>query len=189
VIAYYLIQGTKLLVLVFFAGATVTAVTHWAVKNGHLTPFSPLARAVRSASAPVIKPLEQRMLRSGGNPSSAPYVLFLVALLGGLALIGVVQWVIGIVYQMLASASYGPAGILRFVVNAAFSLVMLAILIRVIASWFGIGRYSKPMRIVYVLTDWIIEPLRKVVPPVGMFDITPLVAYFLLAVVQWLIFR
>jgi YggT family protein len=28
------------------------------------------------------------------------------------------------------------------------------------------------------VTDWVIEPLRKIVPPIGMIDITPIVAWF-----------
>jgi YggT family protein len=43
------------------------------------------------------------------------------------------------------------------------------------------------MRVVHWLTDWLIEPLRRVVPPIGMFDVTPLVAYFILYLVRWLI--
>ena len=62
---------------------------------------------------------------------------------------------------------------------------MLAILIRVITSWFAISPYSKPMRVIYGMTDWLIEPLRKVIPPLGMIDVSPLVAYFLLYLVRW----
>ena len=36
------------------------------------------------------------------------------------------------------------------------------------------------MRIVYDITEPILEPLRRVVPRVGMFDLTPLVAIILL---------
>ena len=43
-------------------------------------------------------------------------------------------------------------------VSAVFTLLMAAILIRVIGSWLGIGPYRKWMRPVYALTDWLIEP-------------------------------
>ena len=51
---------------------------------------------------------------------------------------------------------------------------------RIIASWFGLFRYSKWLRPAYVLTDWIVEPLRRIVPPLGAMDVTPLVAWFAL---------
>jgi len=61
------------------------------------------------------------------------------------------------------------------------------LIVRVIASWFGAFRFSPWMRPVYFLTDWIITPLRRVIPPLGMIDITPLVAWIALRIVlSWL---
>ena len=45
------------------------------------------------------------------------------------------------------------------------------------------------MRIVHGLTDWLVDPIRRVVPPLGMFDISPLVAYFVLYLVEQLVMR
>lgn len=184
-----IILVTRILVFAIFLTASVVAGTHWAVSHRHLSPFSPLARFGRRLGAPMIKPLETRLLRSGGNPSGAPYMLFWVALLGGLALLGIVEWLIGIVLSLMASASAGPRGIIFFVVNLLFSSLMLALFIRVIASWFGVSPYSRPMRIVYGLTDWLIDPLRRVVPPFGMIDVTPLVAYLVLVLARWIVLR
>jgi YggT family protein len=186
-IAEVVLRATQLLVFGAFVVASVVAGTHWAVKHGHLSPFGAWPRAVRKLGQPLLRPVEQRLYRSGGNPVSAPYALFWVALLGGLALLALVQWLIGLILGLVASAAAGPRWVLVFVVNAVFSILMVAILIRVVASWFGLSPYSKPMRVVHWLTDWLIEPLRRVVPPIGMFDVTPLVAYFILYLVRWLI--
>ena len=35
-----------------------------------------------------------------------------------------------------------------------------------------------------VLTDWLIEPIRRILPPVGMIDFSPLVAWLLLSLVR-----
>ena len=178
---------TRVIVLAFFIVGAVVALTHWAVKRGSLSPFGPWPRAVRRVAQPLLRPIEKRLHRSGGNPSSAPYTLFFVALIGGLALLALVQWGIGTYYQLEASASMGARGLFYFFVNAVFSVLMIAILIRVVVSWFGISPYSKPMRVVYGLTDWLILPLRKVIPPFGMIDVTPLVAYFLLYLARWVL--
>lgn len=175
-----LILATRVLVFAGFVLATLVAVAHWAVASRRITPFHPLARLGRDLGAPLVKPLERRLLRAGGNPSSAPYVLFWLALLGGLAVIGLVQWLIGFVLSLLASAEGGPRALLAFAVDLTFGVLLLALFIRVIASWFGASEYSKPMRVVVALTDWLLEPLRKVIPPLGMIDLTPLVAYLML---------
>ena len=186
-IAIYLILVTRVVVFALFCVATVVAGTYWAVKHGHLSPFGVWPRAMRKLGQPLLRPIEQRLHRSGGNPVNAPYALFWVSLLGGLALLALVQWGIGVFYDVMTSASLGPMGVLRFLVNAVFSILMLALLVRVIASWFGISPYSKWMRVVYGLTDWLIEPLRKVIPPIGMIDVTPIVAYFMLYLARMLL--
>ena len=72
---------------------------------------------------------------------------------------------------------------LRVLVSAVFTLLMTAILIRVIGSWLGIGPYRRWMRPIYGLTDWLIDPIRRILPPFGMFDFSPMVAWLVLYVV------
>ena len=59
--------------------------------------------------------------------------------------------------------------------------VVLALIVRVLASWLPISPYSIWIRWSYPLTNWILNPLRRIIPPLGMMDITPIVAYLLLA--------
>jgi YggT family protein len=40
------------------------------------------------------------------------------------------------------------------------------------------------MRPVMALTNWLIEPIRRLLPPFGMFDLSPLVAYLVLLVAR-----
>lgn len=180
----YLSTITRYLVFVVFVVTGAIAATHWAVRNGHLQPFGALPRAMRRLSDPLIKPLERRLVKSGGNPSNAPYYLFGGVVLAGLALIGLVSWLIGLILSLQFSAAGGTRGLLAFALDTAFSILMVALFIRVFASWFGVSRYSRPMRIVYGLTDWLVEPLRKVIPPFGMFDLTPMVAWLMLWLAQ-----
>jgi YggT family protein len=37
------------------------------------------------------------------------------------------------------------------------------------------------------LTEWLLEPLRRVLPPLGMFDISPMVAWLLLMLARWFV--
>lgn len=182
-----IILGARALVFTFFLVAALVAGTHWAVKHGHLSPFGALPRFARRLGQPFLRPFERRLYRGGGNPVNAPYAFFWVALLGGLALLALVEWLIGTILSLAVSASAGPGGLLRFAVDGLFSVLMLAIFVRVVASWFAVSPYSKPMRVVHVLTDWLIEPLRKLIPPFGMIDVSPIVAYFMLSLAHWLV--
>lgn len=186
-VAAYVELGARVLVAGAFVLSGIVAATHWAVRNRRLNAFSGWARFVRGWSDPLIKPVERRVVRAGANPQDAPFWLIGVVILGGLALIALVRWLIGFVATILYSVESGGAALLPMFVSYAFGLLMAAILVRVIGSWFGVGRYNRLMRVVYAMTDWLIEPLQRVVPTLGPFDITPIVAYLLLSVTRKLV--
>jgi YggT family protein len=66
-------------------------------------------------------------------------------------------------------------------------VLRLALLVRVLSSWLPISPYSKWIRWSYALTDWMIIPLRRLIPSIGMIDITPIVAWFGLSLLQRLL--
>ena len=68
--------------------------------------------------------------------------------------------------------------------SALFTVLMVALFVRVIASWFGISPYRPWMRPVMALTDWLIDPIRRILPPVGMIDFSPMVAWLVLSLVR-----
>lgn len=51
-----------------------------------------------------------------------------------------------------------------------------AIFARSILSWFPIDKEGPIFQVLAAITDPILEPLRKVIPPIGMIDISPMVA-------------
>jgi YggT family protein len=69
-------------------------------------------------------------------------------------------------------------------IDLLFYALNLAILIRVILSWLRVNPYNPFVSFIYQVTDPILEPLRRIIPPLGMIDISPIVAMLLLSVVQ-----
>jgi len=55
----------------------------------------------------------------------------------------------------------------QLIVDLAYRILFAALIVRVIAAWFGMFRYSRWIRPAYILTDWMVEPIRRVVPPLG----------------------
>ncbi len=68
-----------------------------------------------------------------------------------------------------------------------FNLWCLAILARVFLSWFGISPYHPAARFIFQVTEPILAPLRRVIPPIGMVDITPAVAIVALQIIKGVI--
>jgi YggT family protein len=176
-------------VVVVFLYAVVVAATQWAIRRRRLTPFGAWPRFVRRISEPVLLPLERRILRAGGSPTDAPLWLLGIAIIGGLLLITLVRWLIGAVYDVGSLAQAPPRIWLVEAVSWLFRVLMVALLVRVIGSWLGVSPYSKWMRPFVVLTDWLLEPLRRVLPPFGPLDLSPMVAYFLLWIAQQALVR
>lgn len=69
-------------------------------------------------------------------------------------------------------------------IDALFGLYSLAIIARVFLSWMRVDPYHPLVRFLYQITEPLLAPLRKHIPPVGMVDISPMVALFVLWIVQ-----
>lgn len=69
-------------------------------------------------------------------------------------------------------------------ISILFWLLNMAIFVRVLMSWINVSQYSTFVSIIYQITDPILEPLKRVIPPIGMMDITPIVAMILLDIVR-----
>jgi YggT family protein len=79
-------------------------------------------------------------------------------------------------------------GVLISLVSGLLQLLTILIVLRAILTWIPSVDYRHPlMRVIMQLTDPILEPIRRVLPPVGGFDFSPLVAILLLQLVSKLI--
>lgn len=173
---------------VFAVGAlaAIGAVASYAVRTRKLQPFSPFARFIRDKIDPVlVAPMERKLLRAGGTPQSAPWWALAVVIVGGLLVLSGVAFI----RDLVATLAYAiqSRSVLKVVVEWTFGILQIALFARVIASWVGGSAYSKWWRWAFVITEPILAPLRQVIPTIGMFDITILVAYFGLGLLRGLI--
>ena len=67
-------------------------------------------------------------------------------------------------------------------------VLTMAILLRIVVSWFSPGPTNVLTRMLYQITDPILVPLRRIIPRVGMIDFTPLVAVVILQLIAYLLF-
>lgn len=72
----------------------------------------------------------------------------------------------------------------------AYRVYSLLLLVRVLLSWFPGNRgpaYYRWFRVLRRLTDPVLRPVRRYLPPFGGLDLSPLVALMLLGIVHWLL--
>jgi YggT family protein len=66
------------------------------------------------------------------------------------------------------------------IVYSFVQVLIFAIFARSLLSWFPIDKNGPVFQFLDAVTDPILMPLRKIVPNIGMLDITPMVAIFVL---------
>lgn len=71
-----------------------------------------------------------------------------------------------------------------YAVELFLDLLNIAIFIRVILSWLPIDRYNPLVQFLHSITEPILAPIRRNIPSVGMMDLSPIIAFFLIQVVQ-----
>ncbi|HLH21097.1 MAG TPA: YggT family protein [Chloroflexota bacterium] len=69
-------------------------------------------------------------------------------------------------------------------VHLLFTVLVFAVIARALLSWFSLSPSNPLVRILNDVTEPILAPLRRVIPTIGMIDITPIVAILLLQAVQ-----
>lgn len=167
--------------IVIFAVAVVAgvlAIVDWAVRTRRLNPFGVVARFMRRTVDPLLLPVERRVVRAGGRPSTAAFWSVAVIVIAGLLTIMALEFLTQQVALAASAVSFGAASVVHLVIHWVFALLQFAVLFRVISSWIRVSPFSRWVRWSYVLTEWFLQPLRRLMPTVGMLDITPIVAYF-----------
>ena len=75
------------------------------------------------------------------------------------------------------------------IVDKALLVLTIAIIGRALLSWFPIDPRNPIAEFLVTVTEPILAPIRSILPRMGMFDLTPLVAIILLQVIGNIVVR
>ncbi len=175
----------RVVVFIIAAAALVIFTIDWLVRTRRISPFGPVARFFRRVVDPLIVPIENRVVRAGGLPASAPWWALIAIVIGGLVVLALLEFIRGQIQFAAAAGGAGVRGIIAVLVTWTFGILQLALIIRVISTWVRLSEWSKWIRWTIPLTEWLLRPLRRVIPPLaGTIDLSPLVAWLLLALIE-----
>ena len=142
--------------------------------------YNPVSQFIVRATTPPLKPL-RRIIPGVGGQDMAAIVLSLLLLMAKYLLIrslgaGAIE--VANVAAPLASA--GIAGLLLIalaeVLATFINIFLFAIIIQVILSWVNTGGYNPVIGLIQTLSEPVMRPIRKFIPPLGGLDLTPLFA-------------
>ena len=180
---------TRFVVLGAFVLAVVVALLSWLVRTRRVSPFNAVGRGMRQLTDPVMQPIERLVVRRGGNPIQAGWWLVILVAVIGVIILAIVQWSVSAWLGIGDAFARGPRALIGTGVDIVYYVLLIALFVRVIGSWFGYFRYTRWMRPAYWLTDWLVAPIRRILPSVGQFDFSPFVALLLLMVLRVLVHR
>ena len=150
-----------------------------------LNPFGRSSITIRRLTDPIINPVRRTLARMAVDPKYAPLVAILAAiLLGwfGLQLVsGIANTIAGILVSARVHAIIATIGYLIYGLLGFYSLL---IFVRIILSWVTLSHRNGFIRFLVRVTEPLLGPLRRYVPPVGAFDISPIVAFIIIWLLQ-----
>jgi YggT family protein len=153
-----------------------------------VNPFGWFAVTLRRATDPVISPVRRMLIGFRLDPKVAPFIAVILIIVAGYMVIlvaGSVLNTIAGIFNTVSSRQLGaPVAIVGYLLFGFLGLYTLAIFIRIIFSFIAVSYGNPLMRFLYRTTEPLLGPLRRMVPPLGMFDISPIVAFIILWLCQ-----
>lgn len=164
--------------------AIVLIVLRSVVNYLDVNPFSWVAITLRRSTEPVLVPVRAVLIGFRLDPKVAPFIAVILTIVAGYLVVLVVGSILntiaGIIYATSSRQLGTPVAVIGYLLFGFLGLYTLAIFIRIIFSWVGMSYANPLMRFVFMTTEPLLGPLRRTVPPVGMFDISPIVAFIIL---------
>lgn len=150
-----------------------------------LNPFAWTARTIRRLSDPLVIPMRGGLRAIGVDPKFAPFVVMLISVLVGVFLLQLVTATAVTVAGVMDSVQSGALiWVLGFILHGLATVYTLLIIIRVIFSLAMLSYSYWIMRFLVDVTEPLLGPLRRKVPTIGRFDVSPIVALLIVWVFQ-----
>jgi len=165
--------------------AIILMLLRLALNYADLNPFSRPVLVVRNLTDPFLSPVRRALLGFGFSPNMAPLVTILIVILVGWLTLSLVDDVLSTLNGIVVFASLGrPVALVGALLYGFLGVYAMLILIRIIFSWGMLGLGNPVMRFLVTVTDPLLAPLRRIIPPLGFFDISPIVAFLLIWLFQ-----
>ncbi len=144
--------------------------------------YNPLSQFIVRATHPILKPL-RRIIPSLGGLDLASLVLALI-----------VQFVLMALTLMLMGVGISdPLLILVWSIIGVTALLLkvffFALIISVILSWVAQGTHNPAALLVNQICEPLLMPIRRVLPNLGGLDLSPIVAFLILNLIDMLVVK
>lgn len=140
--------------------------------------YNPVSQFIVKATNPVLVPIRRIVPGVGGIDLSSLILAWIVQFIG-----------MGLIYTLLSGGQFPPilylaAWAVLALIQTLLNIYMFSILIIVILSWIAPQSYNPAVLLLHQLTGPVLSRIRKIMPDMGMLDLSPIVAFLLIQVIE-----
>lgn len=175
----YLTNPVVFLVQTLFGLYITVVVIRFLLQWARADFYNPISQFVVKVTSPVLRPLRQLIPGYGGMDLAS---LLLAWLLKAVEL-ALLAMLLGLGRSPLAALGWAVPGLIELVIN----IFLFAVLIRVILSWVNPDPYNPAVELLKRLTDPVMRPAQRLLPPIGGIDLSPMLVMIGLVLLQMLL--
>lgn len=142
--------------------------------------YNPLSQAIVKITNPLLMPLRKIIPGLGGLDMAGIALALLVQIICIILLYSMNGFGFPPIANMIAWAGLG-------IISLILSIYWIAVLIGIIASFIAAGNNHPLLLLLHQFTEPVLAPFRRILPPIGGLDLSPLLFFLLLGVLQILL--
>ncbi|MEJ1296621.1 MAG: YggT family protein [Candidatus Sedimenticola sp. (ex Thyasira tokunagai)] len=167
------------LIEVMFGAYTLVVLLRFVLQRVRADFYNPISQFVVKVTSPILVPM-RRVIPSIGGVDTASLILMWLLKTVELVLILLLK---GYGLQIAAALIHSIPALVELSIN----LFLFAIFIQVILSWVSPGGYNPAIGLIYSITDPLLRPARRIIPPIGGLDLSPMVVMIGLVLLKMLL--
>jgi YggT family protein len=139
---------------------------------------NPIAQGVMRYTSPAVVPF-RRFIPPIGAIDTATVVVSMLIQLAAMIVVGTIRQGSGFIQALPDQALALIAAAFFNLVNLSVVLFIVAIVVRIVLSFFG-RNYGPLSEILFNLTEPLLRPVRRILPPMGVVDLSAYIVIILL---------
>lgn len=172
-------SGLEMLLAIIKSFVVSIFILRWFLQLFRASYINPICQAIYKFTQPVIKLIAKIIPRKSRADWPLLFSIYLLAnIFQGLQFLLLPGKFDVTVCLLLA---------LLFCFSQVLNLFFIAIIIRVISSWFATDARQPAMQIIYIFTNPILRPAQRIVPIIGGLDLSPAIVLLLLKCCDWFV--
>ncbi len=153
--------------------------------------YNPVSQFVVRATTPPLKPLRRIIPGFGGQDMAALTLALIIIIIKYIIIRSMGAGVIELANVMAPIGSVGALGLIIIamaeILSMFINIFLFAVIISVIMSWVNSGGYNPVVGLIHSLSQPVMKPIQKFIPPMGGLDLSPLFASLGLMVLKMLL--